>query len=420
MKRSWVGALVLVLCAMPVVAGTPELPANPRTLPMQFSLQEPAAGCETDCAPVIFAAGMITADTPRRFEAFATERNLHDGKVVLDSDGGSVLGALALGRAIRRLGLDTTVGRAERPAPAGKPAAIAPANCESMCAFVLLGGVHRDVPARSRVLVHQIWLGDRRDDAVAASYSAEDLVLVQRDIGAIVRYTAEMAGGLDGGAELIEIALKIPPWEPMRLLSRDELRRVGLDQAIAPVAARRTSAAVTPVAMVPERSPPSAERGWAAVDGNSGTMLVRRHPLTVEGERIGSFDLSLSCGDVAGTYALTYAERRQAAPGGGEAVPLDKVRLWIEQTEVTLDVVSSRGDGRGVESVAIGTVPASLVRTFAAATTRSVSVLTGSDGSAGTTTRIGNAGLGKVFGGLEAACGRGKRDTHARLEAAAR
>ncbi|MBK5961013.1 hypothetical protein CCR97_22815 [Rhodoplanes elegans] len=419
-KRSWVGALVLVLCAMPVVAGTPELPANPRTLPMQFSLQEPAAGCGTDCAPVVFAAGMITADTPRRFEAFATERNLHDGKVVLDSDGGSVLGALALGRAIRRLGLDTTVGRAERAATAGKPAAIAPANCESMCAFVLLGGVHRDVPARSRVLVHQIWLGDRRDDAVAASYSAEDLVLVQRDIGAIVRYTAEMAGSLGGGAELIEIALRIPPWEPMRLLSRDELKRIGLDQAIPPVAARQTSAAVTPVAIVPERAPAASERGWTSVDGNSGPMLVRRHPLTVEGERIGSFDLSLSCGDVAGTYGLTYAERRQAGPGGGEAVPLDRVRLWIEQTEVTLDVVSSRGDGRGVESVAIGTVAAPLVRTFAAATTRSLSVLTGSGSTAGTTTRIGNAGLGKVFGQLETACGRGKRDTHARLEAAAR
>ena len=94
------------------------------------------------------------------------------------------------------------------------------AYCESMCAFVLLAGVERRVPAEARVMVHQIWLGDRRDDPTAANYSAEDLVVVQRDIGRLARYTVEMGGGVD----LLEIALKIPPWEPMRMLSRDELR----------------------------------------------------------------------------------------------------------------------------------------------------------------------------------------------------
>ena len=89
-----------------------------------------------------------------------------------------------------------------------------------MCAFVLLAGVERHVPAEARVLVHQIWLGDRRDDPTAAHYSAEDLVLVQRDIGRLAQYTVEMGGAID----LLEIALKIPPWEPMRLLSREELR----------------------------------------------------------------------------------------------------------------------------------------------------------------------------------------------------
>ncbi len=99
------------------------------------------------------------------------------------------------------------------------------AYCESMCAFVLLAGVERRVPAEARVLVHQIWLGDRRDDPTAANYSAEDLVLVQRDIGRLAQYTVEMGGGID----LLEIALKIPPWEPMRLLSRDELRGMKID-----------------------------------------------------------------------------------------------------------------------------------------------------------------------------------------------
>src|SRR6185436_1328429 len=138
---------------------------------------------------------------------------------------GSVLGALALGRQLRRLGMSTMVGKTiDLPPVSGeRRAQIAPnAYCESMCAFVLLAGVERHVPAEARVLVHQIWLGDRRDDPTAAHYSAEDLVLVQRDIGRLAQYTVEMGGGID----LLEIALKIPPWEPMRLLSRDELRNM--------------------------------------------------------------------------------------------------------------------------------------------------------------------------------------------------
>ena len=94
-----------------------------------------------------------------------------------------------------------------------------------MCAFVLLGGVHRVVPSDARVMVHQIWLGDRRDDPTAATYSAEDLVLVQRDIGRLAQYTAEMGASID----LLDLALRIPPWEPMHALTRDELRRTRLD-----------------------------------------------------------------------------------------------------------------------------------------------------------------------------------------------
>ena len=85
-----------------------------------------------------------------------------------------------------------------------------------MCAFVLLGGVERTVPPEARVMVHQIWLGDRRDDPTAASYSAEDLVLVQRDIGKLAQYTVDMGASV----EVLDLALRIPPWEPMHLMTR--------------------------------------------------------------------------------------------------------------------------------------------------------------------------------------------------------
>ena len=193
---------------------------------MQFEVwaEGPPQVCGDKCRTWVSASGAITSDTPRDFEAFAKSSKLDGMTIALDSDGGSVLGALALGRSIRKLGMTTTVGSTVDLANVEngrKRAKLQPrAYCKSMCAFVLLAGVERQVPAEARVMVHQIWLGDRRDDPTAANYSAEDLVVVQRDIGRLAQYTVEMGGGID----LLEIALKIPPWEPMRLLSRDELR----------------------------------------------------------------------------------------------------------------------------------------------------------------------------------------------------
>jgi hypothetical protein len=50
-------------------------------------------------------------------------------------------------------------------------------------------------------------------------------VLVERDIGSLARYTIEMGGGI----ELLEAALRVPPWQPLYQLSRDEVLRVGLN-----------------------------------------------------------------------------------------------------------------------------------------------------------------------------------------------
>src|SRR5215467_6953143 len=230
MIRSLCGGIALAVCSLAVVSGAPRQD-DASTMPMRFALHQegPAEACGTNCRTLISASGMITAETPREFDSFARGRDLRGATIVLDSKGGSVLGAIALGRAIRSLSLATTVGRVREQAARdgkGRRAWLWPrAECQSMCPFVLLGGVKRSIPPEARVLVHQIWLGDRRDDAAAASYSAEDLVLVQRDIGRLVQYTLDMGGG----AELLEVALRIPPWEPMRMLSRDELRRTRLD-----------------------------------------------------------------------------------------------------------------------------------------------------------------------------------------------
>ncbi len=423
MQRTLFGGLLAAVCVFfPVGAGSLETSAGLRAQPMQFDWQRQRASdrCGNDCRSLVFASGMITADTPRRFEIFAGKHDIEGATIVLDSDGGSVRGALALGRLIRQFGLSTTVGRRSGRGSTGaaRGLSVSPASCESMCAFVMLGGVHRDVPPDSRVLVHQIWLGDRRDDAVAASYTAEDLVLVQRDIGHIVRYTADMGGGL----ELIELALRIPPWEPMRVLSREELKRAGLALG-AEQGEPSTQAVLTPVSTGWEdRGGRAKDRGWSLVEGlGAAPMLARRHPLTYEGERIGSFDLILGCGDVAGRYALTYVERRTERNGAARSPVVDQVRLWIGKSNLTMRIRSSKAKrGRGhVETVATTALSSPLVRGLAGAKSRFVAVRARSAGQPATMIRVGNSGFAEHFGEFEAVCrdqSRPRLNAHAQLD----
>jgi hypothetical protein len=375
-----------------------------RALPMQFELWTEAQPCASPCRTWVSASGAITADTPREFEAFTKAHKLQGTIIALDSDGGSVLGALDLGRAIRRLGMTTTVGKTVAPSAADRTMRrgrlVPRAHCESMCAFVLLAGVERQVPAEARVLVHQIWLGDRRDDPTAANYSAEDLVVVQRDIGRLARYTVEMGGSID----LLEIALKIPPWEPMRLLTREELHgmrivTVGDTQEV-------NSGSSTPaLALASGLRAPSNGRSWAiAVQGGRATVS-RSHPLTVEGEEIGTFELRFACGEAGRDVVATYIEQRAGADRGPSPKALTEVELSIAGRSVPLRIVSSRHSGRPpeVRSVASGVVPVELFRTFADPGGRSLMVETAS-GDTTTAIRMGNAGMAQLVPRLLASC----------------
>ncbi|WP_425909072.1 hypothetical protein [Nitrobacter sp. TKz-YC02] len=193
-----------------------------RKHPMRFSW----IACEPHCGSWISAVGLVTGETPKAFNDFAAGRDLTGATVVLDSGGGSVNDAIALGRRWRELGVRTTVGASVVvKTVAGDRAAVLPeAYCESMCVFVLLSGKTRYVPERAHVRVHQIWMGDRADDARAASYTAEDLMIVERDIGRLAKYTFEMGGSGD----LLHLALSVPPWEALHELSPAELRSANL------------------------------------------------------------------------------------------------------------------------------------------------------------------------------------------------
>jgi hypothetical protein len=189
-----------------------------RKLPMRFTWVE----CAPDCRGWIGAVGIVTGDTVRDFDEFARERDLKGATVVLDSSGGSVNDAIAMGRRWRKLGLLTTVGlTVEQDTASGpRPVVMPQAYCESMCAFLLLAGQTRYVPDGAHVRVHQIWMGDRADDPRAATYTAQDLMIVERDIGRLAKFTFDMGGSGD----LLLLSLNVPPWEDLHELSVPELR----------------------------------------------------------------------------------------------------------------------------------------------------------------------------------------------------
>src|SRR6185295_17565388 len=224
--RGWmllVGAgLCIALVAMLSGSAHAGVALEARKLPMKFTWVD----CQPNCRGWVSAAGIVTADTPRDFDEFARGRQLGGATIVLDSSGGSVNASIALGRRFRELGALTTVGISVQTRTAqSAPANMAPvAYCESMCVFLLLSGTTRYVPDTAHVRVHQIWLGDRANDAKAATYSADDLMIVERDIGRLAKYTFDMGGAGD----LLSLSLNVPPWEDLHELSREELRLTNL------------------------------------------------------------------------------------------------------------------------------------------------------------------------------------------------
>jgi hypothetical protein len=227
--RSWMlligAALCIALVGLMALSGGSAragVAFEGRKLPMKFSW----VPCQPNCRGWVSAVGIVTADSPRDFDEFARSRQLGGATIVLDSSGGSVNGSIALGRRWRNLGVLTTVGvSVQTNTTQSAPPNVAPvAYCESMCVFLLLSGKTRYVPETAHVRVHQIWMGDRANDAKAATYSADDLMIVERDIGRLAKYTFDMGGAGD----LLSLSLNVPPWEDLHELSWEELRLTNL------------------------------------------------------------------------------------------------------------------------------------------------------------------------------------------------
>ena len=377
----------------PAAQATPSRPV----MTFEWMREGPADKCGSHCREWISAKGLIDANSARTFAEFTRTRSTQGATMVIESEGGSVSAAMTLGRLLRQLDISTTVGRTERRGPDAtgierahlSPAAI----CASMCPFVVLGGAHRHIPTEARVLVHQIWPRLRREDAMAATYTAQDFVGLQRELGLLAKYVVEMGGDL----ELFEIALRIPPWEAMRPLSPEDLRRMKLnniEDAFAPVLTGNAAAGASAIAMPAGRIPEMPDRGWTVSEGARG--ITRKHPLTVEGMLIGSFELSFTCGGQGIT--ATYVEQRQAhADAQGDHLALVSV-VSGKNAALRMTVRSSAPEGRdALRSTATAKVTAEFLDALAASDGRALMVGTLTMRRARTAIRPGNTGFADSF-----------------------
>lgn len=128
--------------------------------------------CMEDCPEWISAEGRITSDTPAQLRKILKKIGDRKLPIVLLSEGGEVDAAYAMGRMIRKAGLETAVGGTRlKDCPAEDmrcDAAVAKdgpslgdaysdgAYCFSACPLVFAGGTVRAAPQWAFIGVHQI------------------------------------------------------------------------------------------------------------------------------------------------------------------------------------------------------------------------------------------------------------------------
>ena len=173
---------------------------------MRYRVFWPCAGSASFCAPQVLAQGRIQPDSARRLQVFLQAARQKPGNsraelpplpvIAFNSSGGSLPGAIALGRFIRRQGLGTRVaGEYEQLAPGSltqsEPLA-RDVRCVDACVLAFAGGVARTVGGGARLGWAQGALGGEP----VAAYATEMGVRLPRHPPAAPWLTPQQASAL--------------------------------------------------------------------------------------------------------------------------------------------------------------------------------------------------------------------------------
>src|SRR3954471_16464470 len=169
----------------------------------------------------LMATGTITPGISEAFAAEVGKRSDYIKTVVLNSPGGSVTDALAMGRLIRERKFATEV-------EAGK-------YCASSCPLVFAGGVERRAGDKAAIGVHQV-------AAISSAGAAprDEMDVAQRISARCQRYLGDMGISLQVWVHAMET-----PHDRLFIFKPDELKSLNMVTAAAPVASPVTTAPAT-------------------------------------------------------------------------------------------------------------------------------------------------------------------------------
>ncbi|SFZ85306.1 hypothetical protein SAMN02983003_2500 [Devosia enhydra] len=156
----------------------PESPDGPSVTTDPETLRAPAQIALT-AGGLLTVIGTIDPGAAERFAAEVEARGEYVEAVVLDSPGGSVVDALAMGRLIREKGFITRVA--------------AGSLCASSCPLVLAGGAEREASPEAAIGVHQIYAAEAPDPATDSLRSSRRAMAdAQATTARISRYLDDM------------------------------------------------------------------------------------------------------------------------------------------------------------------------------------------------------------------------------------
>ncbi len=167
---------------------TPGTRPIPTTTDMPSRLDFVAADWNGD--PVITLTGDIAPGDATRFAEFLDAQSTPPVTAFLNSPGGSVQDALAIGRTLRTAGINTEMTASD--------------ICLSACPYLLAAGTTRTADPEALIGVHQHYFGE--NTALPAFLAVSD---IQRGQGEVMRYLDDM--GVD--PLIMQHALTTPPDE---------------------------------------------------------------------------------------------------------------------------------------------------------------------------------------------------------------
>jgi hypothetical protein len=299
-----IGATAMTAHAQQEGAATKRELAVPNTMKVTV-VRSAGAGCQPVCAEWIAAQGQIDESTPEEFRRVFARLGSRKLPILIDSIGGEVDAALAIGRMIRGRGLDIFVTRTViEPCTAtanecrtldansiesGRPEARI-SKCASACAFLLAGGVRRYVGAWTLVGLHEIkaistlrlirqhYRLERRttpdgQTAPQKRIIKEELLKVEtregpaeeRTYRKIARYFAEM-----GIAPAIMPIMRAAPNTTIHWLKVAELKTTGLATDF--INGEQYLAAITGIASA-ARAPSCSDTNTAAAPCTTGSIV---------------------------------------------------------------------------------------------------------------------------------------------------